>query len=99
LKQAIALASVPPEFERIGARVEVEWTVEGKRGRVKADVVELPFLDLERKRSCRSGAPFGRRPRWVSAERPSGTTPARTLRDRRRTGAATERRGDRGRLG
>ncbi len=51
LKQAIALASVPPEFERVGARVEVEWTVEGKRGRVKADVVELPFLDLQRKRS------------------------------------------------
>jgi aminomethyltransferase len=51
LKQAIALASVPPEFERVGARVEVEWTVEGKRGRVKADVVDLPFLDLERKRT------------------------------------------------
>jgi aminomethyltransferase len=51
LKQAIALASVPPEFERVGARVEVEWTVEGKRGRVKADVVDLPFLDLYRKRA------------------------------------------------
>jgi aminomethyltransferase len=51
LKQAIALASVPPEFERVGARVEVEWTVEGKRGRVKAEVVDLPFLDLERKRT------------------------------------------------
>jgi hypothetical protein len=31
--------------------VEVEWTVEGKRGRVKADVVDLPFLDLDRKRA------------------------------------------------
>ena len=41
----------PARFERVGARVEVEWTVEGKRGRVKADVVELPFLDLQRKRS------------------------------------------------
>ena len=51
LKQAIALASVPPRYERIGSRLEVEWTVEGRRGRVKATVVELPFLDLERKRA------------------------------------------------
>jgi aminomethyltransferase len=51
LKQAIALASVPPSLELPGTRVEVEWTVEGRRGRVKARVVELPFLDLERKRS------------------------------------------------
>ena len=51
LKQAIALASVPPSHEHSGSRVEVEWTVEGRRGRVKARVVELPFLDLPRKRS------------------------------------------------
>jgi aminomethyltransferase len=51
LKQAIALASVPPVYERPGSRVEVEWTVEGRRGRVPARVVELPFLDLERKRA------------------------------------------------
>ena len=51
LKQAVALASVPPEFERVGTQVEVEWTVEGRRGRVKAEVVDLPFLDLERKRA------------------------------------------------
>jgi aminomethyltransferase len=51
LKQAIALASVPPSHERTGSRVEVEWTVEGRRGRVKARVVDLPFLDLERKRA------------------------------------------------
>jgi aminomethyltransferase len=51
LKQAIGLASVPPTFERPGARVDVEWTVEGRRGRVKASVVDLPFLDLERKRA------------------------------------------------
>ena len=35
LKQAIALASVPPAYERAGARLEVEWTVEGRRGRVR----------------------------------------------------------------
>jgi hypothetical protein len=31
--------------------MQVEWTVEGRRGRVNATVVELPFLDLERKRA------------------------------------------------
>jgi aminomethyltransferase len=51
LKQAIALASVPPQYEAIGTPLAVEWTVEGRRGRVGATVVELPFLDLERKRT------------------------------------------------
>jgi len=51
LKQAIAFASVPPALEAIGSRLAVEWTVEGRRGRVGATVVELPFLDLPRKRS------------------------------------------------
>jgi aminomethyltransferase len=51
LKQAIALASVPPSHEAIGSRLDVEWTVEGRRGRVAGTVVALPFLDLERKRT------------------------------------------------
>lgn len=51
LKQAIALASVPARYERVGTRLQVEWTVEGHRGRVNATVVELPFLDLDRKRA------------------------------------------------
>ena len=51
LKQAIALASVPPSHEPVGSRVDVEWTVEGRRGRVAGTVVALPFLDLERKRA------------------------------------------------
>ncbi len=51
LKQAIALASVGPSHEALGTRLGVEWTVEGRRGRVDATVVELPFLDLERKRA------------------------------------------------
>ena len=51
LKQAIALASVGPQFEALGTAVSVEWTVEGRRGRVGATVVELPFLDLPRKRA------------------------------------------------
>ena len=51
LKQAIALASVPPQYEPVGSTLAVEWTVEGRRGRVGATVVPLPFLDLPRKRS------------------------------------------------
>jgi aminomethyltransferase len=51
LKQAIALAFVPARYERTGQRLQVEWTVEGRRGRVHAIVVELPFLDLPRKRA------------------------------------------------
>ena len=51
LKQAIGLASVPASLEPPGSKVDVEWTVEGRRGRVAATVVELPFLDLERKRA------------------------------------------------
>ena len=51
LKKPIALASLPPAFERPGTRVGVEWTVEGRRGVVDARVTELPFLDLPRKRA------------------------------------------------
>jgi aminomethyltransferase len=51
LKQAIALASVPPRFEAVGTHLDVEWTVEGRRGRVAGTVVALPFLDLDRKRA------------------------------------------------
>jgi len=51
LKQAIGLASVPLAYEYLGTRLQVEWTVEGRRGRVDATVVPLPFLDLERKRA------------------------------------------------
>lgn len=50
LKAAIALASVPAEYEAPGRRVEVEWSVEGRRGRVAATVSPLPFLDLDRRR-------------------------------------------------
>ena len=51
LKQALALATVDPRHERVGTGLQVEWTVEGRRGRVGATVVSLPFLDLERKRA------------------------------------------------
>ena len=51
LKQHIALASVMPEFEPAGSHVELEWTVEGRRGRATASVVPLPFFDSPRKRA------------------------------------------------
>jgi aminomethyltransferase len=51
LKQAIALASVPAAHAAVGARVDVEWTVEGQRSRVPATITSLPFLDLDRKRA------------------------------------------------
>ena len=51
LKQAIGLASVPSTHEAPGSQLQVEWTVEGRRGRVEATVVRLPFLDLARKRA------------------------------------------------
>ena len=51
LKGAIGLAQVPPSHEAVRTRLQAEWTVEGRRGRVEARVVPLPFLDLERKRA------------------------------------------------
>jgi aminomethyltransferase len=51
LKGAIGLASVPSTHAAVGTRLQAEWTVEGRRGRVAARVVPLPFLDLERKRA------------------------------------------------
>ena len=50
LKKMVALASVGPRHEAAGTPLEVEWSVEGERGRVAAKVVELPFLDLPRRR-------------------------------------------------
>jgi aminomethyltransferase len=51
LKGAIGLASVPAAYEAVGTKLQAEWTVEGRRGRVEARVVPLPFLDLPRKRA------------------------------------------------
>ncbi|HEX2089669.1 MAG TPA: aminomethyltransferase family protein [Actinomycetota bacterium] len=51
LKHAIALASVRNEHAEPGTRVAMEWTVEGRRGRVSATVVPLPFFDPPRKRA------------------------------------------------
>jgi aminomethyltransferase len=51
LKQMLALGSVPAAYDHPGTRLQVEWTVEGRRSRVGATVVELPFLDLPRRRA------------------------------------------------
>jgi hypothetical protein len=42
---------VPPSHEPVGSKVDAEWSVEGRRGRVQGTVVDLPFLDLARKRA------------------------------------------------
>jgi glycine cleavage system T protein (aminomethyltransferase) len=77
LKQAIALASVPPSHERAGSRVEVEWTVEGRRGRVRGTVVELPFLDLPRKRAV--AQPGNEAAAGATAAKRTRTTPPRPV--------------------
>jgi aminomethyltransferase len=51
IKKMVGFGSLPPEVSVPGTRVSVEWTVEGERGKVGATVVELPFLDLARKRA------------------------------------------------
>ena len=51
LKKCIALASVAPAYEPVGSALEVEWTVEARRGRVPARVVPMPFFDPPRKKS------------------------------------------------
>ena len=51
LKKHIALASVETAYEPAGGRLQLEWTVEGRRGRVAATVVPLPFFDPPRKRA------------------------------------------------
>jgi aminomethyltransferase len=50
LKKMIALASLGSSV-RPDALLEIEWSVEGERGRVGAKIVDLPFLDLERRRA------------------------------------------------
>jgi aminomethyltransferase len=51
LKKNVALGSVSPEFEALGSVVQMEWSVEGRRGQIGATVVEMPFFDPPRKRA------------------------------------------------
>jgi len=50
LKKNLALATVPPKYEKPGSKVQFEVTVEYKRLTVTATVVKRPFFDPERKR-------------------------------------------------
>ena len=51
LKKNIALACVEARHEAAGSTLEMEWTVEGRRGRIGATVVPLPFYDPPQKRA------------------------------------------------
>ena len=51
IKKMVGFGSVPPSLASPGTRLSIEWSVEGERGKVPATVVELPFLDLPRKRA------------------------------------------------
>jgi aminomethyltransferase len=51
LKRMIALASLDAGHAQVGRELAIEWSVEGERGRIPATVVELPFLDLARRRA------------------------------------------------
>jgi len=55
LKKMVALASVDAAQSEPGTRIEVEWTVEARRSRVPATVVELPFFNPPRKTSTVAG--------------------------------------------
>jgi glycine cleavage system T protein (aminomethyltransferase) len=51
LKKAVALASVGSTHAKPGTELQIEWTVEARRGSVPARVVDLPFFDPPRKRA------------------------------------------------
>ena len=51
LKKLIALASVEATYEPAGTPLQMEWTVEGVRGRIGATVTPLPFYDPAHKRA------------------------------------------------
>ncbi len=50
LKRNLALGTVSARFAELGTALEVEWSLEGERGRLGAGVVALPFFDPPRKR-------------------------------------------------
>jgi aminomethyltransferase len=55
LKKVVALASVGADQSGLGTTIEVEWTVEARRSRTAATVVELPFFNPARKTSTVAG--------------------------------------------
>ncbi len=61
LKKNLAIGTVAAASAEIGTELEMEWSVEGERGRISARVVELPFFDPPRKRASLLGWVIGRR--------------------------------------
>jgi aminomethyltransferase len=55
LKKVVALASIGAAHSEPGTRIEVEWTVEARRSRTPATVVELPFFNPTRKTATVAG--------------------------------------------
>ncbi len=51
LKRNLAIGTVVAASAEIGTELEMEWSVEGERGRIGAEVVELPFFAPPRKRA------------------------------------------------
>jgi aminomethyltransferase len=49
LKKMVGLASVRGDQSALGTKLEIEWTVEARRHRTPATVVELPFFNPARK--------------------------------------------------
>jgi aminomethyltransferase len=50
LKQYVVIARVRPQYAKLGSRIFLEETVEGRRYSVPAEVVKLPFFDPPRKK-------------------------------------------------
>jgi aminomethyltransferase len=57
LKKVVALASVRADSSAPGTSIEIEWTVEARRHRTPATVVELPFFNPIRKTSTVAPSP------------------------------------------
>jgi aminomethyltransferase len=50
LKKNLAIGTVEAAAVAVGTELQMEWSVEGVRGRIGARVVEMPFFDPPRKR-------------------------------------------------
>lgn len=51
LKKNLALGTVDAASAAAGTKLEMEWSIEGVRGRIGAQVTQLPFFDPPRKRA------------------------------------------------
>ncbi|HSM33643.1 MAG TPA: aminomethyltransferase family protein [Anaerolineae bacterium] len=51
LKKNLAIGTTAAGSAEVGMELELEWSVEGERGRIGATVAQLPFFDPPRKRA------------------------------------------------